>query len=216
MKRLFCALALVLTFAAFAGAAEKGKTILDQNLDQKTIMALIEHGQLFNLIYNDKGELTHRMCAVLANAPLDFVWNVITNFENYDKFVPGMLPPALRDEKKNEVTVDFILKINIIMGISSTQKYSTRYVLAKPILYMHDPENSSSEPGFWKLVPVDGGKRTILYYYDPAPDLSKLGKLVDGVTKAKPELALALQVSPISILLNETKAYIEKKAKTKK
>jgi hypothetical protein len=214
MKRILTAAILFVMVSALSLAADtKVKSVLDENLDLKTIKTLIEHGQLFNMIYNDKGELAYRMCAVLVYAPPDLVWKVITDFKNYDKFVPDMLPPVLRNEKKNEITVDFTLKISIVMGISTTQKYSTRYVLSKPMLYMYDTENKLREPGFWKLVPVDDDTRTMLFYYDAAPDLSKMGKLVDGVTKAKPEFALALQVSPVSILVNEAKAYIEKKNK---
>jgi ribosome-associated toxin RatA of RatAB toxin-antitoxin module len=196
-----------------AGAAPRAKSILDEELDQKTIKMLVEQGQLLDLIYDDKGELVHRMCVVLVNAKPDVVWSAITDFQNYDKFVPGMEPPVIKDKKKNEVTVEFTLKINIIMGVSYTQTYSTRYVFKKPILYMYNPEEPKKEPNIWKLVPVDNGARTILYYYDTPPDLTKMGSLVAGVSKAKPEIALALQVSPISILLNQTKSYIEQKMK---
>ncbi len=188
------------------------KNVLDEQLDQKTMKIMLQYGQLLELVYNEKGELTHRMCAVLVNAKPDIVWSTITDFSNYDKFVPGMEPPVLKNKKKDEITVDFTLRIKIVMGVSSTQEYSTRYVFKKPILYMYDPKDVTKEPGFWKMVPVDNGKQTILYYYDPAPDLTKMGALVSGVVKAKPEFALALQVSPISILLNQTKAFAEKKA----
>ncbi len=215
MKKLFAAILLALSLFGVSLPIH-AKNVLDEQLDQKTIKKMLEYGQLLDLIYDEKGELTHRMCAVLVNAKPDIVWNVITDFENYDKFVPGMEPPVLKNKKKDEITVDFTLKIKIVMGVNSTQEYSTRYVFRKPILYMYDPKDGSKEPGFWKIVPVDNGTQTILYYYDPAPDLTKMGALVAGVVKAKPEFALALQVSPISILLNQTKAYAEQKAKSGK
>jgi hypothetical protein len=59
------------------------------------------------------------------------------------------------------------------------------------------------------MASVDGGKRTLLFYLDPAPDLSKMGSLVSSVVKEKPELGLALQVSPVSIMVQGIKKYIE-------
>ncbi|HOY63274.1 MAG: Polyketide cyclase / dehydrase and lipid transport [bacterium ADurb.Bin236] len=188
---------------------------LEQNLDQDTLIKLAEKGQLFNMIYDEKGELTHRLCIVMVDASPDIVWGVITDFKNYDKFIPDMDPPVIRNKKDNEATVDFVLRIKIVGPIASTQKYSTRYVMKKPKMFMHDPEDSSVEPGFWQLTPIDGGKRTLVYYYDKAPDLMELGKLVSGLVTTRPEFALALQVSPVSILLNQTKEYAEKKAKKK-
>jgi hypothetical protein len=207
--------AVVCAFLIVSLLARAAVNPLEQNLDQDTLIKLAEKGQLFNMIYNEKGELTHRLCVIMVDASPDVVWGVITDFKNYDKFIPDMDPPVVRNKKEDEITVDFTLKIKIVGPIATTQKYSTRYVMKKPKLYMYDPEDSSVEPGFWQLTPIDGGKRTLVYYYDKAPDLMEMGKLVSGLVTTRPEFALALQVSPVSILLNQTKEYAEKKAKKK-
>lgn len=216
MRKNVAALMFVTLFTALFSLQTSAKNILDENLDKNTIIRLAEQGQLLNLVYDKHGELTNRMCAVIADAPLDIVWNVITDYADYYKFVPEMESSIIKSSKSNEATVDFTLKIKIIMGVSSTQKYSTRYVKEKPILHMYDPENPKAEPGFWKLVPINGGKRTLILYYDKAPDLMKMGSLVSGVVSSRPELAIALQLSPISMLLDATREYSEKKAKEKK
>jgi len=213
MKRFHVIAAAVLCLFVLVQTAVAEENILDQDLDIKTIKKMAEHGQLINLIYNDQGELTHRMHAVVINADLDTVWGVITDYKNYDKFVPEMIPPKIRESEDDRTIVDFTLKIRIIMGVSSTQEYSTMYVEEKPVLHMLNPDKPDEEGGFWKLVPVENGEKTLAFYYDPVPDLSEMGRLVAGVAKSKPEFAIALQVSPVTILMNETKAYIEKIAR---
>ena len=210
MKRLFTvAAAFCLLISARCALAQD---VLREELDTATIKKMAEYGQLINLIYNDEGELTHRMHAVVINAPLDTVWDVITDYQNYDRFVPEMMPPEIRSSDDESTVVDFTLKIRIIMGVSSTQKYATEYIKEKPVLHMRNPDDPADKGGYWKLEPVEDGEKTLTFYFDPAPDLSKMGRLVEGITKSKPEFRIALQVSPVTILLNETKAYVEKTA----
>lgn len=211
MRRCVIIVFVLVMVAACGATAAKPGTILKEGIDRATITELAQKGQLMNLIYNDEGELTHRMCAVVVNAGPDTVWDVITDYENYDKFIPDMAPPEIRERKAGGVTlVDFTLRIRIVMGVGTTQKYSTKFVPERPFLYRYDPGDPGAEPGFWELVPLEDGAKTLLFYYDTVPDLSRMGGLVSGLTSARPEFRIALQVSPMSILVSETKKYAEK------
>lgn len=193
-------------------AAEK---VLEENLDVETLKLMAGHGQLIHLSY-DGEELTYRTVMTLVNAPLNVVWKVISNAEKYVEFVPQMQSVEVLDKKGGEITVEHTVKIKIVGPIAATEKYSTRYVFDKPKVVMYDPEKPEEEPGYWELVPVNDGKKTLLIYFDKAPNLEEMGTVVRTVLRTKPELGLALQVSPVSILTKAMKARAEKLAKGKK
>lgn len=191
------------------------KNVLEEELDINTLKLMAKHGQLIHLSY-DGEKLSRRMVAMLADAPLDAAWKAISDIRRYHEYVPEMLQPKIISEKDGEITVEHTVQVKVIMGIKATEKYSTRYVFKKPRMYMHDPESPAREPGYWELVPVEDGKKTLILYFDEAPDLMKMGKMVQLVVSAKPELALALQVSPVSILVKSMKSRAEELAKKKK
>ena len=205
-----CVIALVLpaspTFAA--------KKVLDENLDTNTLKLMAQHGQLIHLAY-DGEDLTYRTVIMLVDAPLDVVWNVITDIENYGEFIPEMLAPKIISKKNDEVIAEHIVQVKIILGVSASEKYTTRYVFKKPRVYMSDPKKPKVEPGYWEVKPVDGGSKTLLLYTDPAPNLAEMGTMVKTVVRVKPELGLALQVSPVSILVKAIKTRSEALAKKK-
>jgi len=204
----------VFIISSFSSGARAEKNILEENLDKATIRKLLDFGQILTLKYDAAGNISHRVCGVLVNAPSDLVWNVLNDFKNYDEFIIGMEEPSIGKSGKGATIVDFVLKIKVLAGIGTTQKYSQMFVPRKPKLFIYDPEKPDREPGFWSVAPTDDGK-TILFYYDMAPDLNDMGKLISGVAKSKQEFAIALQVSPVSVLVNSVKAYAEKKAAKK-
>lgn len=202
------AFALCVFLLSFPGFA-RSKNVLDEKLDMKTLVTLTKHGLLISLEDVD-GKLKYRMVSALVNAAPDKVWRVLTRFEDYGNFVPEMVQPVIEKRTKTETVVAFTLEIRILGPIKSTQNYKTRYVFKKPRLYMYSLDDPRLEPGYWEVTPVDGGKKTLLFYIDTAPDLMKMGTLVSSVVKAKPELGLAIQVSPITILVQAIKTESEK------
>ncbi|MEW5946879.1 MAG: SRPBCC family protein [bacterium] len=211
------ALGVLTTCAALclAQAAAPAKNVLEEELDINTIKLMAKHGQLIHLSYSGE-EISYRMVAMLADAPPDAAWEAVSDVERYHEFVPEMLPVKVLSRGKDELTVEHTVQVKVIAMVKATEKYSTRYVFKKPRLYMHSPDDPKAEPGYWELVPVDGGKKTLLIYFDKAPDLSKMGSMVKLVIKAKPEFGLALQVSPVSILIKAMKSRAEEIAVGKK
>lgn len=203
----------ILIFTVVLTAAAPTSRVLDENLDMKTLQKMASSGQLIHLQYDKSGKLAYRMVATQVNAPIDKVWKVVTDFKNYNKFIPGLQPPKVRQLSKTEFVVDNTLNVEIYGPIKTVNKYSVGYELKKPMVYMYDPSKKKpdqSEMNLWKLVDVDG-KKTLIFYLDEAPDLKDLGTFVYGIVKDKPELSLALQVSPVSIMVQQLKTYAEKK-----
>lgn len=207
---LFISVCLLTMLSSGPAAA---KSVLDEKLDMGTLQKMASTGQLIHLEY--KGNvLVNRMVCTLVNAPPDKVWAVITDFRNYHRFIPFMQPAKITKISANEYKVDFTLDITIIGPIKTTLKYANEYILEKPYLYQYDPtlpKTAKSEFNYWKIVPVDGGKKTLLFYLEKPPDLAKLGTLVANIVRTKPEIGLGLQVSPISIAVAEVKKYVERK-----
>ena len=207
--RFWCCAVVLLVWGSRAHALG----VLDQKLDLKTIEKMAATGQVIHLEYKG-GVLQYRMVCTLIDAPLDKVWKALTDFENYHKFTPEMMPPKVTKISSTEFRADFTLQIEIYGPLKTTQKYSVQYNLEKPVLYMHDPKGPRpprNKANFWKLAPAGNGKKTLVFYFDKAPDLKDLGSFVHGIVKDRPELALALQVSPVSIQVQELKKYVEKK-----
>jgi hypothetical protein len=208
---LLCA-GVVLLALVFAGPAE-AKRVLDEKLDMDTLEKMAATGQIIHLEYRGN-TLINRMVCTLVNAPPDKVWGVITGFSKYYKFIPFMLPPAVTKVAPNDFRVDFTLDITIIGPIKTTMKYSIEYVLEKPYLYMYDnpdkPKGPKAEANYWKVVPVEGGKKTLLFYLDKPPDLAKMGLLVANIIRSQPAISVGLQVSPVSIAVAEIKKYSER------
>ena len=205
-----CAVAMFL----IASSTFAAKKVLDENLDTNTLKLMAQHGQLIHLAY-DGEDLTYRTVIMLVDAPLDVVWSVITDIENYGKFIPEMLAPKIVSKKNDEVIAEHTVQVKIILGVSASEKYTTRYVFKKPRVYMNDPKKPKIEPGYWEVKPVDGGSKTLLLYTDHAPNLAEMGTMVKTVVRVKPELGLALQVSPVSILVKAMKNRSEELAKKK-
>ncbi|MEW6201901.1 MAG: SRPBCC family protein [bacterium] len=204
----------ILTSVLLASPCFPAEKVLDEKLDKNTLKLMAQHGQLIHLAY-DGEELTYRTVVMFVNAPVDMVWDVITDIENYDKFVPEMLPPKIINRKKDEITAHHTVKVKVIAGISASENYDMRYVFKKPRVYMYDPKKPKREPGYWEIVPVDGSSKTLLFYTDRAPNLNEMGTMVKTIVRMKPELGLALQVSPISILTKAMKSRAEALAKKK-
>ncbi|MCK4358160.1 MAG: SRPBCC family protein, partial [Candidatus Cloacimonetes bacterium] len=145
--------------------------------------------------------------AIIIDAPLDKVWQVITDFENYPNFIPGHKECKIIKRHGNEITVESAVTFKF-MGIGSTVRYTTKHILKKPELIIVDTEKNRQR-GCFKLIPIDEGRRVVLFYNKEAKDVKDFGRVAKFLIIQKPEMEFPLQVSPLRINIKAIKERAE-------
>lgn len=196
---LFLSLIILVSNNAFSN-------LLEQKLDGSTLEVLLKKGELI-LIEEEDGKLKYIYYAIIIDAPLDKVWQVITDFESYPNFVPGCKICKIIKKHGNDTTVASAVEFKF-MVISTTVVYNTKYILKKPELIIFDTEKNK-ETGSFKLIPIDEGERVVLFRTKETRDLKKFGWVAKLLISQKPEMEVPLQVSPIRINIKAIKDQAE-------
>ena len=185
--------------------------LLEQELDESTLKVLLNRGELI-LLEEEDGKLKYITLAIIIDAPLDKVWQVITDFENYPNFIPGHKNCKIIKSNDNEITVESVVEFKF-MAIGSTVKYTTKYILKKPELIIFDTEKNR-ETGRYKLIPIDEGRRVVLFRTKEAVDVDNFGRVAKFLIIQKPEMEFSMQVSPLRININAIKERVRLGAET--
>ena len=197
----------ILTIILVLLTANNGfSNLLEQELDESTLKVLLNKGELI-FLEEENGELKYITLAIIIDAPLDKVWQVITDFENYPDFIPGHKDCKIIKRHGNKITVESAVTFKF-MGIGSTVKYTTKYILKKPELIIFDTEKNR-ETGCYKLIPIDQGKRVVLFRTKEAVDVDNFGRVAKFLIIRKPEMEFSMQVSPLRININAIKKRAE-------
>ena len=199
--------AIILTVSLFMLIANNAFAgLLEQKLDESTLKVLLNRGELI-LLEEENGKLKYITLAIIIDAPLDKVWQVITDFENYPDFIPGHKNCKIIKRHSNEITVESAVKFKFI-GIGSTVRYTTKYRLQKPELIIFDTEKNR-ETGRYKLIPIDEGSRVVLFRTKEAADVDNFGRVAKFLIIQKPEIEFSMQLSPLRINIKAIKEQSE-------
>jgi len=200
-------LAIILTLSLIILVTNNAfSNLLEQELDESTLKVLLNRGELI-LLEEKNGKIKYITLAIIIDAPLDKVWQVITDFENYPNFVPGHKDCKIIKRHGNEMTVESAV-IFKFMGIGSIVRYTTKYILKKPELIIFDTEKNR-ETGRYKLIPIDEGKRVVLFRTKEAVDVDNFGRVAKFLVIQKPEMEFSMQLSPLRININAIKERAE-------
>ena len=108
---------------------------------------------------------------ILADLPPDDIWDVITDYEHYNEFLPSVKKTKIL-KKYSDGGVDllhiikiFIVKLKYVCRLTPV-KYSdgSRLLQWKLIKYPKIKNDLKATVGFWEVIPVEKGKKTILTY----------------------------------------------------
>ena len=196
---LFLSLIILVSNNAFSN-------LLEQKLDGSTLEVLLKRGELI-LLEEEDGKLKYIYYAIIIDAPLDKVWQVITDFESYPNFVQGHKIGRITKKHGYETIVASAVEFKF-MGISSTVTYTTKYILKKPELIIFDTEKNRVT-GSFKLIPIDEGERVVLFCTKEAKDVKNFGWVAKLLISQKPEMEFPLQVSPLLIYIKAIKDQAE-------
>jgi ribosome-associated toxin RatA of RatAB toxin-antitoxin module len=180
--------------------------ILEQELDELTLEKLLKKGELIHIEEKD-GKLKYIDYAIIIDAPLDKVWQVITDFENYPDFIPGQKLCKIINKQGNVMIVESAVEFKF-MGVGSTVNYTTKYILQKPELIIFDTKRNK-ETGRYKFIPIDEGKRVVLFRTKEV-DRDNFTGVVKILINKKPEIEFSLYLSPLRINMKAIKERAEK------
>ena len=198
--------AIILTMSLIILVANSAfANILEQELDESTLKILLNKGELIYL-EEENGKLKYIDYAILIDAQLDKVWNVLTDFENYPEFVPGQKVCKIIKRQGNEMIVKSAVEFKF-MSIGSTVRYTTKYIFKKPELIIFDTKKNK-ETGNYKLVPIDKGKRVVLFRTKEV-DGDNLTGVAKILINKKPEMESSLYLSPLKINMKAIKERAE-------
>jgi ribosome-associated toxin RatA of RatAB toxin-antitoxin module len=200
-------LAIILTVSLFILIANNAFAgLLEQTLDESTLKLLLNRSELIHL-EEENGKLKYIDYAIIIDVPLDKVWQVITDFENYPDFIPGQKVCKIINKQGNEMIVESAVEFKF-MGVGSTVNYTTKYILNKPELIIFDTKKNR-ETGRYKFIPIDEGKRVVLFRTKEV-DRDNFTGVVKILINKKPEMESSLYLSPLRINMKAIKKRAER------
>jgi ribosome-associated toxin RatA of RatAB toxin-antitoxin module len=142
------AIAISLPMAIAAQALPKPSSFLARLPSQE--QATLKAG---NVILNgDNGRYIGR---ILITAPIDTVWKVLTDYDHFKDFIPGVVSSRIVENRGNQTIFE---QVNLVKVLLFTQK--SRLVVAatkqypKQIDFRLKEGNIKALNGMWKLEPV--------------------------------------------------------------
>jgi hypothetical protein len=202
IKKLTIGLVLLSIVLLWSGTAFSSEP-LPEEFNVLVRESLGRRGQMMILDEAGQGKV-NRIGSILIHAPLERVWEVLTDFESWPGFVPMMTRARIVRREESTVTVDFMLTTRFLM-IPFRHSYTTVFKLEKPKILIFNEK--LEETGFYKLFPVGG--KTLLIVSEEAPSLEEMGGLVATIVRGIPGAELALTLSPPFVLFDAIRKRAE-------
>jgi ribosome-associated toxin RatA of RatAB toxin-antitoxin module len=174
----------------------------------EVLHALLERGQV--VLINDHHPVVPWMSAVgiLIDAPPSVVFEVFSDFAKFPEYLPMTEKTVVTPLAPNLVDVQFT--VNVKMAFLSYSITYSCYHYNRPAIYRTDWCLSAGEfknnSGFYQAIPVDDGKRAMLWYsVHSEPDSS----FVRSLYNREPTLELMTNVSAATMVVRALKKRAE-------
>lgn len=177
--------------------------------DTKGLVQLLEQNDFLVMGKERPGKPTFITAVNLINATPDQVRAVVTDYADQPQFIPQLESTTVHWVNDHENTQEINLKVKfsvIKVGITYTMKntfdgpYKCRFEQIKGDI--------KDNHGYWEIVPVDGGKRS-LFVYSFTSDLKSMGWLVKYMLEQQPSLELGMQVPTGALFVKAIRRRVE-------
>lgn len=204
MRRVLTVI-ILLAFPMLAHALDIPDNIPSwRSADKEMLASMLETGELISVDY--VGEKNIEMCsiAILADAPPERVWEVVTDFEGYSHLLPETMKTTELNRDGNTVDVHFEISVIRVSLVNITAEYTLRYKLSPPrradIKWVEgDVKNVE---GYWELYPVAGGEKTVAIYAITS-DLASVNPIIGGALARQPATVMAINLSSAIVFVKE-------------
>jgi len=179
------------------------------NADPSDILALLKRGQL--VIIDEHTTETKWLVSggILVNARPQTCFSVITDMENYDKFMPMTENARATELGPDIVRLDLTLKLKIVRGIPPIPiDYAVLHYHRPPLRsdWTHYSGRFERNDGFYQFVPVEGDRTMAFYTLYSLPRFPMAASLF----KKDPNLELTMNMSTAVMVTRALKERAEK------
>ena len=181
----------------------------------------MDESKLLKMVGKDKFAFIDRssgsemaVVAMVVAAPPDMVWKVLTDFENYTKYIRECNSAKVKKQSDKGATVDFkmtLLKAGPV-NLASTYTLAYTYQKGKRMAFASVGDNGKTLRGAWELIPVQGGKRTVLFH-STISDFKSAGSLAKYMVERSPTLQISVCLANAMVNVEQIKRAAEKKAR---
>lgn len=183
-------------------------------VDERFLSRMLENGSVVIIHKKSSPESPQFVSAgALINAPLERVWNIITDYENYPNFVPQVEMVKIKSRDGNDLVLEYTLSFRF-----TVIKMKVRYTLLTRLRPPHDiwwtlkkdEKNDIEEAmGRWELIPLEENKTAA--FYTIYSHLQSYGRLMRFFLKQEPHLELAIPVSTGTLIIDAVKRKAEER-----
>ena len=183
--------------------------ILPQPSDSVLLEKLLECGEVI-LFFDSPKEIPWMSSAgILINAPVELVWEVVTDSEHMHKFVP------MTERAQAKKLFDGLYQVNLTVYIKmSFLRYRLSYGLYD---YRQPPYRIDwslcwgefdKNVGFWELIPTPDGRRTMAFYSVYSEPRSRFLK---AIYSHEPVLEMMTNLSTATMIVRAIKKEAERR-----
>ncbi len=205
MRRLLCLLGCLLVASS---PVVHGFELT--SADATAVQQLASQGPLVITEERPDGSLALVTGGILVKAPPARVWALISDYPRYSEWVPQTRKVEVLAETADYKDVHFVLDFKFSV-ITMKVEYTMRKVERPPheIRWYLTEGDFKSSTGAWRLVPVDGGQHTLVFYSTWA-DLESMGWIVRELLEEQPSMEIAMLASTAAMVVKAVKVELER------
>jgi len=218
MKRT---VALVLIFlAGLSALASEGRSPppeVEQNygfarLDTSSMLALLEQGNLVIVRQDEDLSLINVTSGQIVDAPVEVVWNTITDYDNYPAFMPQTSEAEVLEQiDENKLVMRQVIGVKIWRLPTFDIEYQLVQSMEPPykVRFWHLTGELEGTYGGWDIVPL--GDRTMIFY-TLYSNLTALGWGLGKLFESEPDFMIAINTATAIVISRTMKKECERRA----
>lgn len=209
--------AIILAFTFLSGFGLRGEEVEGLNmkgLDPNQVALLASQGSLLIVKLKPDRHLKEIVACAVVNAPIDVVWNLLTDFENYPRFMPQTTAmKILSTPSENQRITEQTIMVEIyVLKVRLTYQHLQKLEPNKRIRFSYISGDLPGTYGGWDLVEVPGKNQTIIFY-SLYSNLTSLSWPIGPIMRAQPDFLTSVNVSTGSMVVKAVKEEAERIAR---
>ncbi len=181
-------------------------------LDESTMEKLLDQGAMIVVRQNEDMTLVNVTAGQLVDAPLDTVWEVVTDFENYPEFMPQTSKQVVKKRHADDLivveqTID--VKIWRLPSVGITYQLAQELTPKRRVRFWHIDGDLYGTYGGWDLV--SAGDKTMAFY-TLYSNLTALGWGLGSIFESQPDFMAGVNVTTAMMVAKAVKEEAERRA----